>query len=110
MLYEHVFAYNQVMKLWLLQPRSAVLERSAHPWEPPFEKVMGLVVRAEHEAAARALAQEKAGNEGLGIYRTLGIPDEPTAANVWLDAAWTQCDELGAEGEAGVILVDRYES
>ena len=92
MLYERTFPYNRGMQLWLLRPRSDVLERPTHPWEPPFEKVMGVVVRAEDEAAARALAQEKAGNEGLGIYRDLGIPEDETAADVWLDRAWTSCD------------------
>ncbi len=57
------------MQLWLLRPRPDVLARGAHPCEPPFDKVFGLVIRAETGAAARALAQSQAGNEGLGVYR-----------------------------------------
>lgn len=53
------------MKLWLLRPRPDVLTREAHPWEPAFEKAFGLVIRGDDEAAARALAQGQAGNEGV---------------------------------------------
>jgi hypothetical protein len=87
-----------------------VLTREAHPWEPPFEKVFGLVVRAEDEAAARALAQGQAGYEGLGIYRELGADEEDVAENVWLEPGWTSCEELESEGSAGVVLVDRREA
>jgi hypothetical protein len=36
----------------------------AHPWTPPFDKTMGVLVGAESEPEARRLAQAKAGNEG----------------------------------------------
>jgi hypothetical protein len=98
------------MRLWLLRPRPDVLAREAHPWEPPFEKVFGLVVRAEDEAGARSLAQSQAGQEGLGIYRELGLGEERVASDVWLDTDWTSCDELSGEGPAEVVLVDRREA
>jgi hypothetical protein len=98
------------VKLWLLRPRADVLAREVHPWEPPFEKVFGLVIRAATEAAARALAQSQAGQEGLGIYRQFGLEEDEAAANVWIDSAWTSCDELEPGGEAGVVLVDRREA
>jgi hypothetical protein len=97
------------MKLWLLRPRADLLAREAHPWEPWFEKVFGLVIRAGTEAAARALARSQAGQEGLGIYRQFGLEEDEVAAEVWLDSAWTSCDELKPDGEAGV-LVDRREA
>jgi hypothetical protein len=109
-LYEHVFAYNQDVRLWLLRPRTDVLARSAHPWTPTFDKVMGVVVRAEDEADARELAQGQAGDEGLGVYVRFGFPEDEVAADVWLDPGWTSCEELGPEGEAGAILVDRREA
>jgi hypothetical protein len=110
MVIEQVFAYNPGMRLWLLRPRADVLARPAHPWEPPYDKVFGLVVRAPDEAAARELAHGGAGYEGLGIHRKFGAFEEESAPEVWLDPGWTCCALLEPEGEAGVILVDRRES
>jgi hypothetical protein len=39
------------------------------------------------------------------FYRRFGGDEDEVAANVWLDGAWTSCDELDAEGGPGVILV-----
>jgi hypothetical protein len=108
MLYERVFAHDQTMRLWLLRPRFDVLERPTHPWTPPFEKTMGVLVRAETEADARILAQTKAGNEGRGIYSSLGLSEDEVAADVWLAPAWTTCEVLTAEGDSGAILVVRH--
>ena len=98
------------MRLWFLRPRAGVLARESHPWRPWFDKVFGIVVRAQSEAQARALAQGEAANEGLGIYRTLGYRHEAIAAGVWLDPTYTACDELEAGGPAGILLVDRREA
>jgi len=98
------------MHLWLLRPRANVLARSAHPWTPTFDKVMGVVVRAKNEPTARAFAQAHAGHEGLGIYRDLGLSEDEVASDVWLDSTWTSCEELRPEGAAGVILIDRHEA
>jgi len=108
MLYEHVFAYNPSMKLWVLRPRLEVLEREAHPWTPPFDKTMAVLVRAETEADARGLAQTNAGNEGQGIYARWGLSEDELAEDVWLESEWTICNELTAEGDPGVILVVRH--
>src|SRR5436190_12818624 len=85
-------------RLWVLRPHAEVLERKSHPWRPWFEKVFGVVVRAANETEARALAQEEAGSEGLGVYRELGCAQEERAAAVWLDPTRTGCEELGAFG------------
>jgi hypothetical protein len=98
------------MALWLLRPRDEVLARSSHPWTPTFDKVVGLVIRAQDEPAARALAQAHAGHEGLGVYRELGASEDEVASDVWLNSTWTSCDELEVEGESGVILVDKREA
>jgi hypothetical protein len=98
------------MRLWFLCPRADVLTRPAHPWTPTFDKVMGVVVRAEDEARARKLAQGQAGDEGLGIYVRFGLPEDEVTADVWLDPEWTNCEDLAPDGEAGVILVDRREA
>ena len=70
-------------------------------------QALWIVVRADNEAQARALAQSGAGTEGLGIYRGLGCSDEAIAAGVWLDSAYTGCDELDAVGPVGIVLADR---
>jgi hypothetical protein len=98
------------MHLWILRPRLEVLEREAHPWTPPFDKTMAILVRAETEDDARRLAQTKAGHEGQGIYQYWGAADDELAEGVWLGTDWTTCDELVAAGEPGVILVDRREA
>lgn len=97
-------------RLWVLKPRADVLARDEHPWEPWFDKVFGLVVRAGSEAEARALAQAHAGHEGLGIYRALGEEEEELAIDVWLDSAYTSCEVLEPAGHAEVIVVDRREA
>jgi hypothetical protein len=97
-------------RLWLLRPHAEVLERESHPWRPWFEKVFGVVVRAPNEIEARALAQEEAGSEGVGLYRELGCAREERAAAVWLDPTRTACEELEVEGPPAVILVDRREA
>jgi hypothetical protein len=87
-----------------------VLARRRNPWRPWFDKVFGLVVRANNEAEARALAQARAGNEGLGIYREFGFGEEEIALGVWLDPDYTACEALAHDGPPGVILVDRREA
>jgi hypothetical protein len=96
-------------RLWLLKARDEVLGRPTHPWVPPYDKVRRVVVRASSEERARQLAQGVAGNEGRGVYRGLGATEDEVAADVWLDPLYTECNELGARGEPGVIVVDRWE-
>lgn len=71
------------MKLYLLTPVSR--------WKPWYDKVMGLVVRAESEDHARDLASSVSGDEG---------------ADAWRDSALTKCVELTSDGPAGLILRD----
>jgi hypothetical protein len=95
------------MRLWALHPHSEVLARTTNPWTPAFEKVLHLVARARDEQETRELAQDVAGNEGKGIYRRLGFEEDEIAADVWLDPRYTACSELLAEGEPGVVIIDR---
>ncbi len=82
------------MKLWLLRPRRGDFNPVNDHWEPWFEKAFGLVVRAETEQDARRFAREMRGETG----------------KIWQDDRYTTCDELKAEGEPGVLLVDWQEA
>ena len=56
------------------------------------------------------LARGQAGSEGLGIYLTLGCPEEEIAGDVWLNPTFTACEPLDSGGPAGVILVARRQA
>jgi hypothetical protein len=94
------------MRLWLLQPGPEVLRERVNPWQPPYDKTFGVVVRARDEPQARPLAQAVAGHEGVGVFRRLGIQVERIASDVWLSPAWTRCNELTPDGLQKVILRD----
>ena len=98
------------MALWLLRPQPRVLVQPANPWQPPYDKVFAIVIRAGSEDEARHLAQPAAGNEGRGIYRRLGEHDEELAEDVWLDSSWTSCEELLPDGASEIVVVDRREA
>jgi hypothetical protein len=102
-----MFDYNGAVQLWLLRPRADVFARPEQPWEPPYDKTFGVLVRAENEVEARRLAQAQAGIEGQGVYRHLGAEEDELATDVWIDHGWTTCEALTDEGEPGAILVDR---
>jgi hypothetical protein len=97
-------------RLRLLAPRADVLERQSHPWTPWFDKVFGLGVRASNATEARKLAQSRAGDEGLGLYRRFVCTDDELVNEVWLDSNYTDCEVLAPEGPEAVILIDRREA
>ena len=72
------------MKLWKLEPLS--------DWKPWYDTMAGIVVRADTEEDARAIAQEYSGDENRQYPRP------------WLDSEVTSCVELTVEGEAEMIL------
>lgn len=78
------------MELWILKPLPIPAKKD-DPWEPWYDKTFGFVVRAISEWDAREIAAKNCGDEG---------------DLVWLDPAYSACDELTADGEAGVVLVD----
>ena len=71
--------------------RLYLLRRDRRYGDPVYDCVNGLVVRAESEEMARALAAEKSADEG---------------GHVWLDMTKSSCDQLPENGVPGVILVD----
>jgi hypothetical protein len=76
------------MKLWELRPAP-----DAAPWTSPDGKVLGFIVRAESETAARMLAREEARGEG---------------GFVWLDEKLATCTELLPDGDAAVVMAYFY--
>ncbi len=83
------------MKLWLLEVRSIA---SVSPWDSPYDKAFGFVVRAATEMCARTFAACNAGDENPK-YRT----DEDSP---WYDVRLTSCEELTNEGAIGVVVRD----
>jgi len=80
------------MKLWILKP----IDPDNAPWDPWYDKAFGFVVRAETEADARSLAGEQAGTK------------KSKDLDPWADHGLSTCEELTAEGEAGVVIQDFY--
>ena len=82
-----------MMKLWLLE---AIRERS--PWVPWYDTCFGLVVRAETEVEARAIASENGGEE------------IKSGAEPWMHEEYSTCIELTGDGDRGVIIRDIAEA
>ena len=86
-----------MLKLWLLRPVEGLIQDN--PWEPWYDKCFGFVARAETESEARRFAQDNAGDETHDQnYADTRMP--------WLDAAYSTCVELIAEGAVGIIIRD----
>lgn len=79
------------MKIYLLRPNP---DNDA-AWKPWYDKAFGFVVRAESEEQARLFASEKGGEEN-----EFGKPSP------WLDPRQSTCEEVTADGEAGLIIHD----
>lgn len=90
------------MKLWKLTNRETLPEND-DPWDPWYDKAFGFVVRAETEEDARKIADKNAGGENRGEFmdRRIANTNHP-----WLYAKYSTCEELTADGEAGMILRD----
>ena len=81
-----------MIKLWLLLPIVGL--DADNPWEPWYDKVFGVVVRAETEAEARQFANAIGGEENTD------------GEDVWLKAKYSTCEELKADGVRGVVMID----
>ena len=81
------------MKLWLLRPRED-LPRRNNPWDPPYDKKHGFVIRADTEQQARELAHHR------------GEDENRSTLSPWLLAKYSTCTELTHDGETEVILED----
>lgn len=87
------------MKLWRLTPRHDSIwwcEDGKDPWHPHHDRAFGFILRAADEEQARWLAHQSAGQENEALK---GI--QP-----WLDASYSRCEEVPAEGATEVLLVN----
>lgn len=96
------------MKLWKLYARPDLPHSyDRNPWEGSSAKVCRFVVRAETEQDARRLVSHNAGAEDdICIWnpeRTQTVR-ERRPVSVWLDAGYSVCEELTADGLPGVVL------
>lgn len=76
------------MKIWLLEP----INGDEGAWDPWYDACFGMVIAAETEIEARAIAYDNAAAEGN---------------NVWLQDNQTSCKELNPQ-EKGLILKDEH--
>ncbi len=81
------------MKLWLLRPASKYAQDDGGPWDPWYDKMFGLVARAETDGDARRLAADAALDEGRVA---------------WLSPDLSTCEVLVADnGESeGIVISD----
>lgn len=90
------------MKLYLLRPVED-LKEGDNPWDPWYDKTFGLVVRAETEEKARALAQEDTKYE----HYTSFMNKQTSKTNTpWTDSNYSICMELTTEGPETIIIKD----
>jgi hypothetical protein len=98
------------MKLWLLRPVgydpgdatedhhpwfNFNREGSGSPWDPWCDKAFGFVVRAESEAAARAIVVLR--DTSLRVI---------SGEHPWASEKWSTCVELTSDGPVGILIQD----
>lgn len=82
------------MKLWLLRP----IVNAGGAWRHAYGVLLAVVVRAPSEAEARRLAMLE---DAESAVHHAGV--------AWLDPAVVTCEEITAEGAAGVIIAHTTE-
>ena len=82
------------MKLWLLTAKEN-LAGDNDPWISRYDCYYGFVIRAETETEARQIADNGGADE-----KRFGIQD------TWLNPAYSNCVEVTAAVEAGIVLRD----
>lgn len=81
------------MKLWFLTGRDEIKElesREENPWYDRYDQVHEILVRAENEVDARAIAAE---------YQSY------VQKEAWLDPKFSSCEEITPDGLPGVIMI-----
>lgn len=93
------------MKLWLLRP----IDPNApgdNPWRPWYDKLFGVVVRADTKQKARMEAAKTAGEERFYPWTDPGRGGLPRRRNPWRDPKLSSCVELTVDGPVAVIIKD----
>jgi hypothetical protein len=75
-------------KLYLLRPVEGDLL-----WEPWYDKIFGLVIRAKTKKQARKMASLQAGYE---------------TADAWLNPAHSTCKKLNTAGKDEIVICDYH--
>ena len=83
------------MKLFKLTPADG-------DWVPWYDKCFGMIIRAEDERQARAIASNHGGDEDTFDVRF----EKDKSASVWMNPKETLCVELASDGPAELILLD----
>lgn len=91
------------MKLWLLRPIKN-LPPEGNPWENPYDKAFGFVIRAETAARAREMAQYAGG--GDEIWSWDDSYTKRTSIPAWLTPTLSTCTELIPEGKEDIVMRD----
>ena len=85
--------------IYHIQPTEAALAIDDGPWSCWYDKCFGMVIKAENEAAARAIAQDNGGSE----TEAWEVEDH---GKVWMDNALTKCEKIGvADDDAGDLIL-----
>lgn len=85
------------MKLWKLQAIPGAVNSSGFsPWRAPYTVAVEMIVAAEDEIAARAIADEYGKDENFSLQKT----------RPWLDAKYSTCEVLVVGQEPGLIIRD----
>ncbi len=90
------------MTLWILKPIFDPPPDGPECWDPWYDCVFGMIIRAKTEEQARQIAKTNEGSEGSSSYH----PRPPTSP--WLDPEYTTCEELSIEGTADIIIADTH--
>ena len=87
------------MKLWYLHPITGHLKGKPNPWDPWYDTLQEIVVRAETEEEARQITVDWQGEEATDWE-----------VSPWLDPTLSGCHELLYEGEPGLIVRNIHEA
>lgn len=102
------------MKIWLLEKRDN-LDKDLDPWGNAYHQMLGMVIAAEDEQAARGKAACYADSEETyfedfeylrNYIDSIGDP----VFNPWLDKDFTTCVELvGSDYKESVLILNGFD-
>lgn len=81
------------MALWILRPRQD-LDKDDDPWDSPYNKCHGFIIRATTEGEARIMAN------------FMGVDEKTSHRDVWIDSNYSTCEELHSDGLTNIIMME----